>query len=222
MPRLSLKPEQKNEVAALRSVRKELKLTQAQLAELFGVTRNTVARWERGEIRMNPAQRARLNDLWQHTQPYPAKRKSASQLRYPTPGRLRFIRERLKFTCEQMGEILGINPTTWSRWEKGQREVPSLRIDDVHRLWERCINETDSEWERQRLRSQLIRPTATKTRAAPNAEEVQLKLSYDEFERILDAVYAVHDYALASTLSIRGRQSVLDRWTGFTESAASS
>lgn len=33
-------------------IRKRLKLTQAQFAELVGVTPNTVARWERGEMEM--------------------------------------------------------------------------------------------------------------------------------------------------------------------------
>lgn len=36
----------------LKRIRKRLKLTQAQFAELVGVTPNTVARWERGEMEM--------------------------------------------------------------------------------------------------------------------------------------------------------------------------
>jgi transcriptional regulator with XRE-family HTH domain len=36
----------------LKNIRKRLKLTQGQLAELVGVTPNTVARWERGEMEM--------------------------------------------------------------------------------------------------------------------------------------------------------------------------
>ncbi len=38
--------------AQLRRLRKRLAWTQAQLAEALGVTRNTVARWERGELGM--------------------------------------------------------------------------------------------------------------------------------------------------------------------------
>jgi transcriptional regulator with XRE-family HTH domain len=34
----------------LRAIRKRLKITQAKLAELLGVTANTVARWERDEM----------------------------------------------------------------------------------------------------------------------------------------------------------------------------
>jgi transcriptional regulator with XRE-family HTH domain len=34
----------------LRAIRKRLKITQAKLAELLGVTANTVARWEREEM----------------------------------------------------------------------------------------------------------------------------------------------------------------------------
>lgn len=34
----------------LRSIRQKLSLTQAALAEAIGVTSNTVARWERGEM----------------------------------------------------------------------------------------------------------------------------------------------------------------------------
>jgi transcriptional regulator with XRE-family HTH domain len=36
----------------LRAIRQRLKLTQAEFAELVGVTSNTVARWERDEIAM--------------------------------------------------------------------------------------------------------------------------------------------------------------------------
>jgi DNA-binding transcriptional regulator YiaG len=36
----------------LRQIRKRLRLTQVQFAELVGVAPNTIARWERGELRM--------------------------------------------------------------------------------------------------------------------------------------------------------------------------
>jgi DNA-binding transcriptional regulator YiaG len=36
----------------LRQVRRRLRLTQAQFADRVGVTANTVARWERGELTM--------------------------------------------------------------------------------------------------------------------------------------------------------------------------
>ena len=39
----------------LRRLRRRLQLTQAGLANLIGVTANTIARWERGEMRMQPA-----------------------------------------------------------------------------------------------------------------------------------------------------------------------
>ena len=35
-----------------RTLRKEIGLTQAQLSEALGVRANTVARWERGELRI--------------------------------------------------------------------------------------------------------------------------------------------------------------------------
>lgn len=38
--------------SALRKIRQHLALTQAQLAEQLGVTSNTVARWERDEVRI--------------------------------------------------------------------------------------------------------------------------------------------------------------------------
>jgi len=38
----------------LRTIRKRLGLTQVQFAKHIGVTANTVARWERGEIGMRP------------------------------------------------------------------------------------------------------------------------------------------------------------------------
>jgi transcriptional regulator with XRE-family HTH domain len=42
----------------VRKVRRRLHLTQAELAERLGVTSNTVARWERGEVRITePAAR---------------------------------------------------------------------------------------------------------------------------------------------------------------------
>jgi len=37
----------------LRRLRLGMKLTQKQLAEKLGVTENTVARWERGEMKVN-------------------------------------------------------------------------------------------------------------------------------------------------------------------------
>jgi DNA-binding transcriptional regulator YiaG len=42
----------------LRSIRQKLALTQAALAEAIGVTSNTIARWERGEMAISePAAR---------------------------------------------------------------------------------------------------------------------------------------------------------------------
>jgi len=41
--------------SALRRLRRRFGLTQAAFADLVGVTANTVARWERGEMRMQPA-----------------------------------------------------------------------------------------------------------------------------------------------------------------------
>jgi transcriptional regulator with XRE-family HTH domain len=46
----------------LKQVRERLKLTQAELAARLGVTPNSVARWERGEMNMRPAI-ARLIEL---------------------------------------------------------------------------------------------------------------------------------------------------------------
>jgi len=34
----------------LKAIREQLKLTQLELAEVIGVTSNTIARWERGEV----------------------------------------------------------------------------------------------------------------------------------------------------------------------------
>ena len=41
--------------AYLRRLRRRLRLTQAELAALLGVAKNTVARWERGELGMQPS-----------------------------------------------------------------------------------------------------------------------------------------------------------------------
>ena len=46
----------------VRSLRRKLKLTQEALGRLIGVTGNTVARWERGEVRIRPTI-ARLIEL---------------------------------------------------------------------------------------------------------------------------------------------------------------
>ena len=46
----------------LREFRQRLRLTQAQFAEAIGVTGNTVARWERGEVGMR-ATTARLIEM---------------------------------------------------------------------------------------------------------------------------------------------------------------
>ena len=46
----------------LRRRRQQLKLTQAELATLIGVAKNTVARWERGEMGMSNTT-AKLLDL---------------------------------------------------------------------------------------------------------------------------------------------------------------
>jgi transcriptional regulator with XRE-family HTH domain len=39
----------------LRRLRRRLKLTQVALADLIGVPGNTIARWERNEMKMGPA-----------------------------------------------------------------------------------------------------------------------------------------------------------------------
>lgn len=56
----------------LRRLRRRLKLSQAGFAALVGVTSNTVARWERGELGMRPTT-ARLIRLV--AGPSPRKRK---------------------------------------------------------------------------------------------------------------------------------------------------
>ncbi len=48
--------------ADLKRRRRRLKLTQAELAKLIGVAKNTVARWERGELGMSKTT-AKLIDL---------------------------------------------------------------------------------------------------------------------------------------------------------------
>jgi transcriptional regulator with XRE-family HTH domain len=39
----------------LRRLRRRLGLSQSQMAEVVGVPANTIARWERGEMQMQPA-----------------------------------------------------------------------------------------------------------------------------------------------------------------------
>ena len=39
----------------LRRLRRRLRLSQVQLADVVGTTANTIARWERGEMQMRPA-----------------------------------------------------------------------------------------------------------------------------------------------------------------------
>lgn len=50
----------------LRDFRQRLRLTQATFADCIGVTANTVARWERGEINMRPTT-ARLIEMLMQT-----------------------------------------------------------------------------------------------------------------------------------------------------------
>ena len=47
--------------------RKRLNLTQAEFGKLVGVSSNTVARWERGEIGMHTLREAQIESLCQNT-----------------------------------------------------------------------------------------------------------------------------------------------------------
>lgn len=59
--------------ADVRSARRRLGLTQDKLAEKLGVTRNTVSRWERGEVSPSPENLAALDRLFaQLEKPAPA------------------------------------------------------------------------------------------------------------------------------------------------------
>ena len=51
----------------LKVIRKRLKLTQVEIAKLVGVTSNTIARWERGIVKISePAARLILSMKSQH------------------------------------------------------------------------------------------------------------------------------------------------------------
>lgn len=48
----------------LKELRKEKKLTQAELANLMGVNAKTISRWEKGEFEIKPAQAKMLADFF--------------------------------------------------------------------------------------------------------------------------------------------------------------
>jgi transcriptional regulator with XRE-family HTH domain len=97
----------------LRARRCDLGLLQRQVAEEIGVDETSVFNWENN--RVEPAVRfiPRIIQLLGYCPYTPA---------LPTTGWLKLIRQSLGYSQERMAEALGIDASTWRRWEAGKRQ----------------------------------------------------------------------------------------------------
>lgn len=109
----------------LRRFRRLHGYTQKALAEMIGADATSVSRWERGRDAPNAEFRERLTSLLQpgfHEPP-------ANELGPCTdwPDLIKSLRRKRGMSQTDLSEILGVDPTTVSRWERG-RDKPSLAI----------------------------------------------------------------------------------------------
>jgi len=122
----------------IKRLRNRLNLTQAELAELLGISGAAVTSWETGKTRPSRANRRALVELRETDRDEVNKRLSretasgggAPEMRgAPTgvsPDDIRNIRERLGMTQRGLADRLGVSVNTISNWETG-RSSPRRR-----------------------------------------------------------------------------------------------
>lgn len=101
--------------------RKEIGLTQREVAEAVGVAEATVSRWESGEIAN--MRRDKISALAKVLHCSPNFVMTGEQSAVPTIGdRMRLRRKELGLSAEKVAERLGVSPATVYRYEKGDIE----------------------------------------------------------------------------------------------------
>jgi len=104
--------------------------TQKRLAELIGADATSVSRWERGRDLPSPLFQERLTELIRiASNDVPPPAASASD-NADWPSLIKKLRKCRKWSQTHLSEILGVDPTTISRWERG-RDTPSLAFQKL-------------------------------------------------------------------------------------------
>lgn len=101
----------------LKSLRKKKGLSQAELADELGTTRQVVQRWEKGLRFPRWDMLDMLREYFDCQIPYPAEAERTPP--NENAMELRRLRHSLKFTQTQMGRVLHVSASSVSNWERG-------------------------------------------------------------------------------------------------------
>ncbi len=115
----------------LLALRRRLNLTQSQMADRLGVHKNTYAAWEIGRHNMPDQQMAKVNAL--DRQKLPPSQLSGEETDIFDDGNggnesisideLKSIRHRLNIDQISFGQMLGLSPWQYKRWEQGALKI---------------------------------------------------------------------------------------------------
>ena len=116
----------------LLALRKRLNLTQKQMAEHFGVHKNTFAAWEVGRHNMPDQYTARANALARQEIPPPQLPEEDSRAPHSESEmeatisieELKSLRQRLNIDQIRFGQMLGLSPWGYKKWEQGALKNP--------------------------------------------------------------------------------------------------
>lgn len=97
--------------------------TQRALAELIGADATSISSWERGRDQPSLEFQRRLLELIKGGTPDTTSASFDDVTDWP--GLIKHLRKCRAMSQTHLSEILGVDPTTISRWERG-RDMPSL------------------------------------------------------------------------------------------------
>lgn len=104
--------------------------TQKSLAELIGADATSVSRWERGRDLPSPMFQERLAELIRSNSTGVLAPSVSTGDDTDWPSLIKRLRKSRKWSQTNLSEILGVDPTTISRWERG-RDTPSLAFQKL-------------------------------------------------------------------------------------------
>ncbi len=111
--------------AEMKSIRERLDLTQAELAELLGISKGGITSWETGRSVPSRENRLALLELSGTSREEVDERLGREHMPAEMPpAEMKSIRERLDLTQTELAELLGVSKGAVTLWETG-KSVPS-------------------------------------------------------------------------------------------------
>lgn len=127
------------DATTIRAYRRSTGLTQAQFAELFGVTQPTVCNWETG--RSEPAHRyalklcAMIGAARIRAERLRAARTARQKLDRQRGTLLRKLRLEHDITVDELSNFIGFAPVIVTRWETGEYTMTPPTVREIEKLF---------------------------------------------------------------------------------------